>query len=168
MKTKYLAEAQAAITAGKVLTNAYALDLAIGFPYIGLLSSLPNEGGDGVEGMGELYGGGGTAGYERLPLILASFTNPELVYSTELASSGYQTTYNAEVSFNPATENWGSVVGVVVFYARVDGGSLRITPMYTAEFETPVTINTNNKLVIPNLANAKLKFIELIRKQVIQ
>lgn len=168
MKTKYLAEGQLALFR-KAFDNQYLMDIYGGYPYIGLLSALPLSTGDGVDGMEELFDGVSIGGYSRLPLSTSLFTSGNLTYSTELAASGWQVEYNGQIIFNPATQDWGPVVGAVIFYARVTPeGTLRITPMLSLEFVSPQIILTNQRIVIPNNTSAKMRIIELIRKQLLQ
>lgn len=176
MKTRYLAEAQLGVLdLNKSLTNSNFLDVVNGTYYVGLLSSLPLEGKDGWEGAAEIFSQAPTiflsgikdpsittGSYQPVLIQKNNFIAPTLV-DTSLGLSGVLTEYRAEIQFPVATANWGVIRGIVVYTAR----ETRIIPLFTIPFVSTSTVNTNDQLTILNTSNARMRAIELIKKNTV-
>lgn len=160
MKTRYLAEANLAMLKADY-GNEYLKDALTSYLYVGLLSSLPDESGDGWQGAGEIFNditqneeigqptginwGNYTSGYAPQILSRSSFTTPTFYNNTEIAASGMSMYYNDIIEFSTATGSWGNIIGLVFYGSRVGSAGLRITPLFTVAFDSPVTISADTR-----------------------
>lgn len=183
MKTRYLAEAQTSLLLNqtRTLTNPYFNDVLNGTYFVGLLSSMPLEAKDGWQGGGELFnqadpnllggikpGSVTTGNYRAVEISRTNFLSPRLVGSNFEGLSGILTEYQAQIDFPTATADWGVVRGVVVYATRaVTGQPLRVTPLFTLPFITPASVTEDDELSILNTGTARMRAIELIKKNAI-
>lgn len=183
MKTRYYAEAQQALLQGD-FTNPYLVDVYTGILYLGLLSSMPNVGRDGWQGAGELFNTGSAAealypsgvtpvanyqnGYAAVGISRSAFSDPELYFYADASLSSVVTEYRQEIEFPTATGNWGSVVGCALYAVRSTASGLRITPLVSVEFISPIVTSANRKIKIPNSAGSRIRVIELLQRQILE
>ena len=183
MKTRYLAEAQTSLmlNQARTLTNPYFTDVFQGIYFVGLLSSLPLEAKDGWQGAGELFhqpdptllagikpASVTTGGYRPIEISRVNFLTPTLVASNFEGLSGVLIEYQAQIDFPTATADWGIVKGVVIYATRaLSGQPLRVTPLLTLPFHTPVEVTISDELSILNTGSARMRSIELIKKNAI-
>lgn len=177
MKTRYLAEAELNLlnTIGGA-SNPIFRDMFDGSIFVGLLSSLPQTGKDGWQGAAELYSTPTavapylqgvkhptvlTGAYYPTQINRSLFTAPSLV-DTPIGVSGVASEYQAEITFPVASLAWGNVLGVVFYLVSSDLS--RITPLFTTAFTSPVSIGVDDKLTIENSPSARVRAIELIKK----
>lgn len=178
MKTTYLLQAEnCLLDFNRGSSNPYFLDVTLGDYYVGLLSALPTDGRDGWQGAAELYSVPGvlvgglpgikplattTGAYYPQQITKSSFTLPGITNVPSQSVSGIVTEYQAAIEFPIATADWGqdTVKGLVLYALR----GTRLTPLLTVPFLTPKTVTKDRRLVIPNNSSARLRVIDLIKK----
>ena len=176
MKTNYLAKAELnLLNTNNGVTNPVFLDMFDGSIFVGLLSALPITGKDGWEGGREFYSPNtptsyilgvkdpniATGSYYPVQVNRNLFSTPSLV-NTPLGVSAVASEYQGEIVFPVASIAWGTAVGLVFYLVSRD--ITRITPLFTVPFTQPVTIGVDDKLKIDNTSSARVRAIELIKK----
>jgi len=185
MKTRYLLEAQnSLLNFLNFETNTLVSDLRSpdGAYFVGLLSSLPDDGKDGWQGAGELYNDGTsspylqgikkpnitTAGYYPVEVSRLGFTAPGLTNVPSLGISGIVAEFQQTIQYNPATADWPQpVLGLVLYSVRASASINRITPLATFPLTTPIQVRQNDTLTIPDQSANRFRVIDLIKKTVL-